>query len=135
MSALKFAARIACRRRNRGGADLVVVLVCPSPLFVMVDPAPECEWLGADADVEAMIEEVSAHFGLTLRIDEVAGWSQGEIARIARERGSDVVILPMLDNGAGPLMRWRRRDLVSALVDRTHAVVVDEYDRPLAGHP
>ena len=135
MAALEFAASMACRRRSGDGADLVVVLVCPSPLLVMPDPAPACEWIGAGADVEAMIEEVSAHFGLALRVDEVAGWSQAEIVRIALERGSHVVILPMLDDSAGPLMRWRRRDLVSALVDRTQAVVVDEYDRPFAGHP
>jgi hypothetical protein len=70
---------------------------------------------------------VAADFGLAPRVDEIAGWSHGDIARIARERRSKAVILPMLDDGAGPLIRWRRRGLVSDLIVRTQAVVVDEY--------
>jgi hypothetical protein len=114
---------------------MAVVVVRRRSHVVLVDPVLEFDWRGAGADVKAMIEEVSAHFGLAMRVEEVAGWSQPDIARIARERGSDAVILPMLDDGAGPLTRWRRRDLVSGLIDRTHAVVVDEYDRPFAGNP
>jgi hypothetical protein len=133
MSALKFAARAACRGHSRGGADLVVVIVCRLAPFIMVDPVPEFEWLGAGAEVEAMIKEVSARFGLAPRVDEIAGWSHADIIRIARNLGSDIVVLPMLD-GDGPLVAWRRRNLIAGLVDRTHAVVVDEYDRPFAGH-
>jgi hypothetical protein len=135
MSALQFAARTASRRRNRVRSDLVVVLVCPSPLVLMADPVPCCDWLGAGADVEAMINEVAVQFGLTPRLHEVAGWSRADIVRIARERGSDVIILSMLDAGAGPVRRWTRRDLVSALVERTQAVVIDEYDRSFAAPP
>jgi hypothetical protein len=127
MAALEFAASMACRRRSGDGADLVVVLVCRSPCCILVDPVPAFEWLGAGADVKAMIEGVAADFGLAPRVDEIAGWSHGDIARIARERRSKAVILPMLDDGAGPLIRWRRRGLVSGLIDRTQAVVVDEY--------
>lgn len=127
MAALEFAASMACRRRSGDGADLVVVLVCRSPCCILVDPVPAFEWLGAGADVKAMIEGVAADFGLAPRVDEIAGWSHGDIARIARERRSKAVILPMLDDGAGPLIRWRRRGLVSDLIVRTQAVVVDEY--------
>jgi hypothetical protein len=37
--------------------------------------------------------------------------------------------LPMLGNDAGRVRRWRRRRLVSGLIARTRAVVIDEYDR------
>jgi hypothetical protein len=135
MSALQFAARTASRRRDRGRADLVVVLVCPSPLVLMSDPVLCSDWLGAGADVEAMANEVAAQFRLTPRLHEIAGWSRVDIVRIARERVSDVVILPMMDDGAGPVTRWTRRDLVSALVERTQALVMDEYDRSFAAPP
>jgi hypothetical protein len=135
MSALQFAARMACRRSSRDGAGLSVVVICRSSFFFMLDPAPAFEWLEAGADVKAMIEEASARFGLTPRVDEIEGWSRADIARIARERGSRVVVLPMLGAGAGPLVRWQRRDLVAALVGRCQAVVVDEYDRPFDGSP
>ena len=82
-----------------------------------------------------MLEGVSARFRVALQVDEVAGWSQPDIVRIVRERRSDVVILPMLSDNAGPLTRWKRRDLVSALITQTQAVVVDEYERPLVGQP
>jgi hypothetical protein len=130
MSALGFAAGMACRRDYRGYADLVVVLVHRAPLFVLLDPVLDLEWLGSGADIKAMIEEVSAHSGVAIRVEEVVGWSQPDIARITRERRSDAVVLPMLNDDAGPLERWRRRDLVSGLIARTHAVVVDEYGRP-----
>jgi hypothetical protein len=45
------------------------------------------------------------------------------------------VIVSMPDEGAGPVTRWARRDLVAALVERTQAVIVDEYDRSFVGHP
>jgi hypothetical protein len=135
ISALEFAARMACKRRNTADVDVVVVLVHPSSFFATVDAALELERPGESADVRAMVEDVSAHFGLTMRVDEVWGWSQPDIARIVRERGSDAVILPILDDDVGHLVRWRRRDLVSGLIDRTHAVVVDEYDRPFVGDP
>jgi hypothetical protein len=135
MSALQFAARVASRRRNRGRADLEVILVRTLPFFFIADPVPYFEWLGNGANVEAKINEVAAQFGLTLRLHEVTGWSRAEIVAIARERGSDVVIVSMPDEGAGPVTRWARRDLVAALVERTQAVVVDEYDRSFAGHP
>jgi hypothetical protein len=133
-SALEFAARMARRRHATGGADLVVVLVCPSPLYFLVDPVVEFGWPGPRAGVEAIVEEVSAYFGPTTRVYEVGGWSQEDIATIAREQGSDTVILSMLEGDAGRLMRWTRRYLVSGLIARTHAVVVDEYDRPFAGN-
>jgi hypothetical protein len=41
----------------------------------------------------------------------------------------------MLDDDAGPLKRWNRRSLVSGLIDRTHAVVLDEYESLFAGNP
>ena len=88
MAALEFAASMACRRRSGDGADLVVVLVCRSPCCILIDPVPALEWLGAGADVKAMIEGVAADFGLAPRVDEIAGWSHGDIARIARERRS-----------------------------------------------
>jgi hypothetical protein len=135
MSALEFAARMVSRRHNTGGADLAVVIICCSLLVTLPGPALDFGWQGPGAGVEAMIEEVSAHFGLATRVAEIAGWSQEDIATIARERQSDTLILPMLDDDAGPLMRWRRRGLVSGLIARTHAVVVDEYDRPFAGQP
>jgi hypothetical protein len=135
VAALNFAAQVAGRRCDRGSADLTVVLVCQCPLFVMADPAPDFQWLEAGAGVRAMLDEVSEEFGIALRVHEIAGWSQADIIRIAVERRSGIVILPILDDGAGPLMRWRQRDLVSALIERTHAVVMDEYDRPLAGKP
>jgi hypothetical protein len=132
-SALTFAASLACRRRGPTGASLAVVLVCRCPLFLMFDPAPDYPWLGAGADVQSTLLEISAQFGIALRVDEISGWEQEHIIRIVLERESDIVILPMLDTGAGPLMRWRQRDLISALIARTRAVVMDEYDRPLAG--
>jgi hypothetical protein len=76
-----------------------------------------------------MLEGVSRYFGIVIQVDEVSGWSQAEIARIAHQRGSDTVILPMLGNDAGRVRRWRRRRLVSGLIARTRAVVIDEYDR------
>jgi hypothetical protein len=133
VSALTFAASLACRRRGETEASLAVVLVCRCPLFLMFDPAPDYPWLGAGADVQSTLREISAQFGIALRVDEISGWEQEHIIRIALERESDIVILPMLDAGAGPLMRWRQRDLISALIARTRAVVMDEYDRPLAG--
>jgi hypothetical protein len=135
MSALMFAARMTRGRSSRGGADLVVVCVSRPPLFVLLDPAVDFRWPGIAADVEAMIAKVSALFGLAIRVDEVGGWSQAEIVSIARARGSDAVILPMLDDDAGPLKRWNRRSLVSGLIDRTHAVVLDEYESLFAGNP
>jgi hypothetical protein len=135
MSALQFAARMASRRRNRGRADLEVILVRTLPLFFIADPVPYFEWPGNDANVEAKSNEVAAQFGLTLRLHKVVGWSRAEIVAIARERGSDVVIVSMPDEGAGPVTRWARRDLVAALVERTQAVIVDEYDRSFVGHP
>jgi hypothetical protein len=135
MAALNFAAQVAGRRCRRGDADLTVVLVCQCPLLLMADPAPDFHWLGAGPGVRALLDEVSAEFGIALRVHEIIGWSQADIVAIAVRRRSDIVILPILDDGAGPLMRWRQRDLVSALIDRTHAVVMDEYDRPLAGQP
>jgi hypothetical protein len=113
----------------------MVVCVSRPPLFVLLDPAVDLRWPGIAADVEAMIAKVSALFGLAIRVDEVAGWSQAEIASIARARGSDAVILPMLDDDAGPLTRWNRRSLVSGLIDRTHAVVLDEYESLFVGNP
>ena len=133
ISALTFAASLACRRHGETGASLAVVLVCRSPRFLMVDPAPDYQWLGPGADVQSALREISRQFGVALRLDEISGWDQQHIIRIARERQSDIVILPMLDPGTGPLMRWRQRDLISALIARTGAVVMDEYDRPLAG--
>jgi hypothetical protein len=41
----------------------------------------------------------------------------------------------MLDDGAGPVRRRARRDLVSALVEGTQAVVIDEYDRSFGAPP
>ena len=134
MPALQFAARLASRR-DRGRADLEVILVRTLPYLFIADPVPYFEWLGSGAGVEAKINQVAAQFGLTVRIHEVAGWSRTEIVAIARERGSAVVIVPMLDDEAGPVTRWVRRDLVAALVERTQAVVVDEYDRSFAGQP
>ena len=87
-SALRFAVGMACRRDNRDDTDLVVVFVHRSPLFVLVDPVLDFEWLGAGAEVKAMIDEVSAYSRVAIRNDEVAGWSQPDIARIARERGA-----------------------------------------------
>jgi hypothetical protein len=132
-SALTFAASLACRRRSQTGGGLAVVLVCRCPLFLMFDPAPDYPWLGAGADVQSTLQEISAQFGIALRVDEISGWEQEHIIRIALERKSDIVILPMLDTGAGRLTRWRQRDLISALIARTGAVVMAEYDRPLAG--
>jgi hypothetical protein len=133
LAALNFAASLACRRRGQDGADLAVILVCHYPFFTMSDPAPEPQWLGTGADVQSTLEEISARFGIVPRVEEIVGWSQEDIVRIARQRHSDVVILPMLGGGAGPLARWRQRDLVSTLIGRTHAVVMDEYDSPFAG--
>jgi hypothetical protein len=79
-----------------------------------------------------MLDGVSRYFGTAIQVDEVSGWSQAEIARIAHQWGSDTVILPMLGDGAGRVRRWRRRSLVSGLIARTRAVVIDEYDRPYA---
>jgi hypothetical protein len=108
---------------------LVVVFVHRAPLFVLVDPVLDFGWLGAGADVKAMIDEVSAYSRVAIRYDEVAGWSQPDIARIAVEWGSNAVVLPMLHDDAGPLQRWRRRGLVSGLIALTRAVVMDEYGR------
>ena len=133
-SALRFAVGMACRRDNRDDADLVVVFVHRAPLFAPVDPVLDFEWPGAGADVKAMIDEVSAYSRVAIRYDEVAGWSQPDIARIAAEWGSDAVVLPMLHDDAGPLRRWRRRGLVSGLIARTRAVVMDEYGWPFVGN-
>jgi hypothetical protein len=132
--ALEFAARLA----GRGNAHLVVVTVGSSSSFFSVEPIVSPEWADGNAgdsvraDVKAMIDDMTAYFRIAIRNDEVLGWSQPDIARIARERGSRAVILPMLDNHAGPLTRWKRRILVSGLIARTRAVIIDEYDRPCA---
>jgi hypothetical protein len=133
-SALRFAVGMACGRDNRDDTDLVVVFVHRAPLFVLVDPVLDFGWLGAGADVRAMVDEVSAYSRVAVRYNEVAGWSQPDIARIAAEWGSDAVVLPMLHDDAGPLRRWRRRDLVSGLIARTRAVVMDEYGRPFVSN-
>jgi hypothetical protein len=125
---------MACGRDNRDDTDLVVVFVHRAPLFVLVDPVLDFGWLGAGADVRAMVDEVSAYSRVAVRYNEVAGWSQPDIARIAAEWGSDAVVLPMLHDDAGPLRRWRRRDLVSGLIARTRAVVMDEYGRPFVSN-
>jgi uncharacterized protein CbrC (UPF0167 family) len=133
-SALRFSVSMAGRRDNRDGTNLVVVFVHRAPLFVVVDPVLDFEWLGAGADVKAMIDEVSAYPRVAIRYDEIAGWSQPDIARIAVAWGSDAVVLPMLHDDAGPLRRWRRRGLVSGLIARTRAVVMDEYGRPFVSN-
>ena len=130
-SALEFAARLA----GRSNALLIVVTVGSSSSFFPLDPNLVVGWADGNADVKAMIDDVSAYFGVAIRDEEVSSWSQPDIARIAREQRSRAVILPMLDNRAGPLMRWRQRSLVSGLIARTRAVIIDEYDRPGADRP
>jgi hypothetical protein len=125
---------MAGRRDNRDDTDLVVVFVHRAPLFALVDPVLDFEWLGAGADVKAMIDEVSAYSRVAIRYDEVAGWSQPDIASIAVAWGSDAVVLPMLHDDAGPLRRWRRRGLVSGLIARTRALVMDDYGRPFVSN-
>jgi hypothetical protein len=137
-SAIEHAARVACGRRSRGGKGLLAVVIRSSPAFAPLDRALGSDWAdgcavdSGSAAVRAMLDGVSRYFGIAIQVDEVSGWSQAEIARIARQWGSDTVILPMLGNDAGRLRRWRRRSLVSGLVARTRAVVIDEYDRPCA---
>jgi hypothetical protein len=80
----------------------------------------------------AVINEISRYFDLEVQVDEVIGWSQPAIIRNVRMRGIDAVVLPMLGRNAGPVARLRRRSLVSGLIAGTGALVIDEYDRPLA---
>jgi len=132
-SALEYAARLACRRRERGGWDRLVAVVYYA-LVSLAEPPLESGWTvsvileSVSTAVIAMIEEVSKRFGLTIEVDEIFGSSQAVIIQAVRARDSDAVILPVLNHDAGRMARWSRRSLVSGLIARTHAVVIDEYD-------
>jgi hypothetical protein len=135
-AALDNAARMALGRRSNGGVDMLVMVVRRSPLFCAIDPAFELVWTDGStrdsipADIRALINATAGYFGLAIRVEEIYGWSQAEIARTARTWRCNAVILPMLGHKAGRAQRWRRRSLVSGLVIETGAVVIDEYDRP-----
>jgi hypothetical protein len=116
----------------------MIVMVCIASYTYSIDFTFGIDWADSQTvdstaiGAMAVINEISRYFDLEVQIDEVIGWSQPAIIRNVRMRGIDAVVLPMLGRNAGPVARLRRRSLVSGLIAGTGALVIDEYDRPLA---
>jgi hypothetical protein len=115
--------------------DAMAVMIWTGPFPSLIDFTLGTDWTeahvayAAAADTVAAVVEVSGHFGLQPRADDIVGWSQPEIIRRACMRGSGAIVLPMLGDDAGPVKRWRRRSLVSGLIAGTGVPVIDEYGR------
>lgn len=138
-SALQHGAILARRRGDRGKSDRLIALVCACvPPFCMTEFAYDSVVIAdgvscsAPTAVTAMIQEVAELHRLTIEIHEISGWPSAAIVEAVRACDSDVVILPSLDHDAGRVARWLRRNLISGITTRTHAVVVDEYSSSVA---